>query len=83
MSEAGFVDVTSEAVQSQLRAPSAQEFASAIRDAGGGPSPMLAGADEATKEAVWVDIALSLREFETDGDCVFPGELLVAAGRRV
>ena len=43
---------------------------------------MLAKADDTTKEAVWTEIAASLRKFEDGENCIFPGELLVAVGMR-
>ncbi len=80
MKSAGFIDVTVETVPTKLRANSAADFANGMRDAGGGPSSMLAKADDTTKEAVWNEIATTLRKFEGAESCIFPGELLVAVG---
>ena len=82
MTRAGFIDVAVKTVATELRAETAAEFANRLRDAGGGPSPMLAKADDATKETVWSEIAVSLSEFDQDDGCSFPGELLVAVGTR-
>jgi SAM-dependent methyltransferase len=82
MKDAGFVNVTVEVVTTELVANSAAEFANGMRDAGAGPTPMLAKADDATKEAVWNEIAASLKKFEKSDRCIFSGELLVAVGRR-
>ena len=82
MKSAGFIDVTVETVPTELRANSAADFANGLRDAGGGPTPMLAKADDTAKEAVWTEIATTLRKFEDGESCIFPGELLVAVGMR-
>ncbi len=82
MKSAGFIDVTVETVPTELRANSAADFANGLRDAGGGPTPMLAKADDTAKEAVWTEIATTLRKFEDGESCICPGELLVAVGMR-
>lgn len=82
LKDAGFVDVTVETVTSELTANSATEFAETMREAGGGPTPMLAKEDDATKDIVWNEIAASLNKFERADRCIFPAELLVAVGTR-
>ncbi len=82
MKDAGFVNVTVEPVTTELSANSADEFAESMREAGAGPTPMLAKADNATKDTVWSEIAASLKKFERANRCTFPGELLVGVGTR-
>ncbi len=82
MRGAGFVEVAVEALTAELRVKSAAEFVTCLRDAGGGPTPMLAKADDATKGAIWSEIAEALSKLEDDDGCVFPGEFLVAVGMR-
>lgn len=82
MADAGFAGVVVEVVATEMRANSAAEFVDSFRAAGGGPGPILAKADDATKDSVWAEILESFREFETGDGCVFPAELLVGIGRR-
>jgi hypothetical protein len=82
MKSAGFADVIAETVTTEMRPNSVADFVSFLRDSGGGPSPMLAKADDTTKEAVWAAIVEALSPFEEDDECVFPGDILVAVATR-
>jgi ubiquinone/menaquinone biosynthesis C-methylase UbiE len=82
MATAGFSDISVEKVASQLHAASAKEFVSLLKGAGAGPTPMLAGADEVTKEAIWAEITEALTSYEDGTGLNIPAEFLIAAGTR-
>jgi SAM-dependent methyltransferase len=77
---AGFGDVEVHRVESPLRLASAAECARLERESFGALHQMLAGLDEAGREATWAEIEVALREFDRDGGFEGPCELLVGAG---
>jgi SAM-dependent methyltransferase len=80
---AGFRDVTVEVVPAPLRLSDAGACLQFERDSFGALHQMLAGLDEAGREAAWTEIAETLRGMERPGEgFVGPCELVVAVGRR-
>jgi SAM-dependent methyltransferase len=79
---AGFEDVEVHRVDSPLRLSTAAECAQLERESFGALHQMLAGLDEAGREATWAEIEEALREFETADGFSGPCELLVGAGTK-
>jgi SAM-dependent methyltransferase len=82
LSDAGFRDVTVEAVPAPLRLPSAAECVRFERESFGALHQMLAGVPTEERQLVWKDIEVALARFETPDGFVGPCELLVGAGSR-
>jgi SAM-dependent methyltransferase len=82
MASAAFADISTETVDCRLRADSAAEFIRLFRGAGAGPTPMMANADEATKDSIWAEITQALSTYEDGTGLNIPAEFLVAAGSR-
>jgi SAM-dependent methyltransferase len=80
--EAGFRGVQSRAVPAPLHLPSASECVRFERESFGALHQMLAGLDEAGREAAWAEIEEALRGFEGSEGFVGPCEMVVASGRR-
>lgn len=80
LSRAGFTDVEVRTVSAPLRLPSAADCVRFERESFGALHQMLAGLDEAGREAAWEQIASDLRAFETADGFTAPCELIVAAG---
>jgi SAM-dependent methyltransferase len=80
--QAGFTDVTVQAVPAPLRLASAAECVRFERESFGALHQMLAGVPAADRPAVWQEIEAALTRFETPSGFVGPCELLVAAGTR-
>jgi SAM-dependent methyltransferase len=80
--DAGFRDVTVQAVPAPLRLPSAAECVRFERESFGALHQMLAPVPAEQQPAVWAEIEDALRRFETDRGFVGPCELLVAGGTR-
>ena len=79
---AGFVDVEVRTVESPLRLESADQCVQFERESFGALHQMLAGLDDAGREAAWADIAAQLAQFDGPDGFVGPCEMLVAAGTR-
>jgi SAM-dependent methyltransferase len=80
---AGFRDVEVQRIEAPLQLASAAECARLERESFGALHQMLAGLDEAAREATWAEIQVALREFEAVGaGFAGPCELLVGAGTK-
>jgi SAM-dependent methyltransferase len=82
LTDAGFGDVTVEAVPSPLRLASAAECVRFQRESFGALHQMLSGLPEAEREAAWSEIAEALAQFEGPSGFVGPCEMLVVSGAR-
>ena len=80
--EAGFGDIEVRSVDAPVRFSSAAECVRFERESFGALHQMLAGLDEAGREAAWEEIESELRRFEGPGGFEGPCELLVAAGTK-
>jgi SAM-dependent methyltransferase len=79
---AGFSDVSVQAVASPLRMASAAECLRLQQESYGALHQMLAGLDEAGREAAWQEVGEALVEFDGADGFVGPCELLVGAATR-
>jgi hypothetical protein len=75
--QAGFGDVDVQAVRSPLRMTSAAECLRLQRESYGALHQMLAGLDEAEREAAWQEVGEALAEFDGPEGFTGPCELLV------
>lgn len=80
--KAGFREVRVERMPAPVRLPSAAECMRFEKESFGALHQMLAGLDDAGREAAWEEIAQSLQKFETPAGFVGPCEMLVAVGVR-
>jgi SAM-dependent methyltransferase len=78
--KAGFTDVEVTALAAPVRLPSTAEFVRFARESFGALHAMLAGVDEAGRQAAWAEIEQQLSQFEGPDGFVGPCELLVGAG---
>ena len=78
--KAGFRSVESRTVPAPLRMKSAAECVRFERESFGALHQMLAGVEEAGREAVWAEIAQELRAFETASGFEGPCELVIGVG---
>jgi SAM-dependent methyltransferase len=79
---AGFRDVRSQMVPAPVRLPNAAGCVRFEKESFGALHQMLAGLDEAGREAAWTEIADSLRAFETAEGFSGPCEMVVGAGTK-
>ncbi len=79
---AGFVDVTVQTIAAPLRMASAAECLRFEQESFGALHAMLAGVDDAEREAAWAEIGERLADYDGPEGFVGPGELLVVAGQR-
>lgn len=82
LQNAGFRDVTAEAVDAPLLLPSAAECLRFERESFGALHQMLAEVPAQEREDIWAEVHDGLRQFEADGAFVGPCELLVGSGTR-
>jgi hypothetical protein len=82
LTDAGFGDVSVEAVPSPLRLASAAECVRFERESFGALHQMLAGVPEGEREGVWQEIEDALRRFESADGFVGPCELLVVTATK-
>ena len=80
--QAGFSDVSVQAVPSPLRMTSAAECLRLQQESYGALHQMLAGLDEAGREAAWQEVGEALAEFDGADGFIGPCELLVGAATR-
>ena len=80
--QAGFRDVTVEAVPAPVRLTSAAECVRFERESFGALHQMLSGLPADERPGVWDEIETALTRFETPSGFVGPCELLVASGTR-
>ena len=79
---AGFSDVSVQSVPSPLRMTSAAECLRLQQESYGALHQMLAGLDEAGREAAWHEVGDALAEFDGADGFIAPCELLVGAATR-
>jgi SAM-dependent methyltransferase len=79
---AGFVDVEVRTVAAPLRLASSATCVRFERESFGALHQMLAGIDEAGREAAWAEIGETLAQFDGPEGFVGPCEMLVAGGTR-
>ncbi|WP_217912690.1 class I SAM-dependent methyltransferase [Miltoncostaea marina] len=82
LASAGFREVRTRVVPSPVRMASAQECLRFERESFGALHQMLAGLDEAAREAAWDEVGEALAAFEGPEGFVGPCEMIVAAGTR-
>jgi SAM-dependent methyltransferase len=82
LAQAGFQDITVEAVPSPLRMATAAECVRFERESFGALHQMLSGLTDADREAAWVEIGKALAEFEGPDGFVGPCEMLVVSATR-
>lgn len=82
LTDAGFRDVSIDAVAAPLRLRSAAECVRFERESFGALHQMLAGVPADQRPAIWEEIEAALRQFETPTGFAGPCELLVARGTR-
>jgi SAM-dependent methyltransferase len=80
--QAGFVDVQTRRLPAPLRMASAAECVQFERDSFGALHQMLAGLDDAGRDAAWREIEQELERFEGPAGFAGPCELIVAAGTK-
>ncbi|MGZ5921752.1 MAG: class I SAM-dependent methyltransferase [Rhizomicrobium sp.] len=80
--KAGFREVRSEIVAAPVRLQSVAECVRFERDSFGALHQMLAGLDQAGREAAWVEIEEKLRAFEGPQGFTGPCELVVGVGTK-
>jgi SAM-dependent methyltransferase len=79
---AGFTDIEVHAISAPLTLPSAADCVRFERDSFGALHQMLAGLDEAGRDAAWQEITSRLAEFDGPAGFAGPCELLVAVGTK-
>ena len=82
LADAGFRDITVEAVPSPLRVASAAECVRFERESFGALHQMLSAVPAEEREGVWQEIEDALQQFETEDGFIGPCELLVATGTK-
>ncbi|MCW2601675.1 MAG: Methyltransferase type 11 [Frankiales bacterium] len=82
LTDAGFTDITVQAVDAPLRLPSAADCLRFERESFGALHQMLSGVPEADRDEVWTEIHDHLRGYETPAGFVGPCELLVVSATR-
>jgi len=82
LNDAGFSDVTVEAVPSPLRMASAEDCVRFEKESFGALHQMLSGLSDEDKDEAWAEIAEALREFESSDGFIGPCEMLVVSGRK-
>ena len=82
LEQAGFSDVSVQAVASPLRMSSAAECLRLQQQSYGALHQMLAGLDEAARDAAWHEVGDALAEFDGADGFIAPCELLVGAATR-
>jgi SAM-dependent methyltransferase len=80
LTRAGFKDVKEQRVPAPLKLKSAAECLRFEKESFGALHTMLAGLDQAGKEAAWSEIESELRKFESTSGFEGPCELIVIAG---
>ena len=80
--KAGFRDVRSRTAPAPVRLPSAAECVRFEQEFFGALHQMLAGLDEAGREAAWREIEQELRAFETTSGFEGPCEMIVGVGTK-
>lgn len=80
--EAGFINVKSELVDSPLRLPLAKDCVRFERESFGALHQMLSVLSDTEKQNVWEEIEEALKAFETESGFIGPCEMVVAVGEK-
>jgi SAM-dependent methyltransferase len=79
---AGFKDVATTKLAAPFRLPRARDYVAFVQASASPIQQLLAGLDEARREAAWREIEERLGAFQTERGWEGPNELLLTAGRR-
>jgi SAM-dependent methyltransferase len=80
--QAGFTDVTAEAIDAPLRLPSAEECLRFEQESFGALHQMLSHLAPPDREAAWTEVGQALQDYEESSGFVGPCQLMVIAGMR-
>jgi SAM-dependent methyltransferase len=80
--QAGFINVKSELVDSPLILSSAAECVRFEKESFGALHQMLSSLSDTEKESVWQEIENELRKFESENNFIGPCEMIVAVGEK-
>jgi len=80
--QAGFRDVTVQAMAAPRRYPSLQEAAISVRENNPPSRALTAELDDVARERAWSEIELAFKPFDRPDGFEAPGEMLVAAGTK-
>lgn len=80
--QAGFINVRSELVDSPLRLSSAKECVRFEKESFGALHQMMSSLSDAEKESVWDEIEKELQKFESEDGFSGPCEMVVAVGEK-
>ena len=80
--QAGFADPEVRTVPVPLRMASSAEYVRVAREAFGAFNAMMAHLPHQERDAVWNEVEVSMRQFESTGGFEVPGECLVAAATK-
>ena len=80
--QAGFINVKTELVNSPLLLPAAKDCVKFEKESFGALHQMMSGLTETEKESVWEEIEQELKKFEMDKGFVGPCEMVVATGEK-
>lgn len=81
-SQAGFINVQSERMNSPLLLPSAKECVLFEKESFGALHQMMSSLSDPEKDAVWLEIESELQRFETENGFIGPCEMVVAVGEK-
>ncbi len=81
-SKAGFINVSSELVDSPLQLSSAKECVQFEKESFGALHQMMSSLSDAEKESVWNEIETELRKFENENGFAGPCKMVVAVGEK-
>ena len=81
-SQAGFINVKSELVDSPLLLPSAKECVRFEKESFGALHQMMSTLSDSEKDSVWNEIEEELKKFETQNGFAGPCEMVVAVGEK-
>jgi SAM-dependent methyltransferase len=82
LAKAGLRQIESRIVPAPLRLASAAECLKFEKESFGALHQMLAGLEQAQKDAAWAEIEHEFRAFERDGVCELSSEVVIATGTR-
>jgi SAM-dependent methyltransferase len=80
LNDAGFVDITVQAVAAPFKLPSSQHYVDFVRAAGSPIIEILTQAPQDVQNRAWDDMAVALSRFNTDSGWEGPNELLLCGG---
>ena len=80
--DAGFINVRSEIIDSPLLLPTAKECVRFEKESFGALHQMLSSLSDSQKGSVWEEIENELKKFETESGFIGPCEMVVAVGEK-